>query len=81
MGRKLFATFQRAGLPSPEMFLGSPVRAGFDSPVYKRIAETARSLLPKMERYGVASAEEVMADSLIDRLREEMTATVIWHIW
>ena len=74
MGWKLFATFQRAGLPSPEMFLGSPVGAGPDSPIYRHIAETVRSLLPMMEHYGVASREEVMVDNLADRLRVEMTA-------
>ena len=73
MGWKLFTTFQRAGLPSPEMFLGSPVGAGPDSPMYRYIAETVRSLLPMMEHYGVASAEEVMVDNLADRLRIEMT--------
>ena len=74
MGWKLFTAFQRAGLPSPEMFLGSPVGAGPDSPMYRYIAETVRSLLPMMEHYGVASAEEVMVDNLADRLRIEMTA-------
>jgi len=53
MGWKLFATFQQAGLPGPEMFLGSPVGAGPDSPMYRHIAETVRSLLPMMEHYGV----------------------------
>jgi SAM-dependent methyltransferase len=74
MGWKLFASFQQAGLPGPEMFLGSPVDAGPDSPMYRHIAETVRSLLPMIERYGVASAEEVMVDKLADRLRAEMTA-------
>jgi SAM-dependent methyltransferase len=74
MGWKLFATFQRAGLPDPEMLLGSPVGAGPESPMYRHIAETVRSLLPMMEHYGVASAEEVMVDDLADRLRMEMTA-------
>jgi SAM-dependent methyltransferase len=73
MGWKLFATFQRAGLPRPEMFLGSPVGAGPDSPMYRHIVETVRSLLPMMEHYGVASAEQVMVDTLADRLRIEMT--------
>lgn len=74
MGWKLFATFQRAGLPCPEMLLGSPVGGGPDSPMYKHIAETVRSLLPMMEQYGIATAEEVMVDNLADRLRTEMTA-------
>jgi SAM-dependent methyltransferase len=73
MGWKIFATFQRAGLPGPEMFLGSPVGVGPDSPMYTHIAETVRSLLPMMEHYGVASAEEVNVDNLAERLRVEMT--------
>lgn len=74
MGWKLSSTFERAGLPRPEMFLGAPVAAGPDSPMYSYIAETVRSLLPMMEHYGVASAEEVLVESLADRLRIEMTA-------
>jgi ubiquinone/menaquinone biosynthesis C-methylase UbiE len=74
MGWKLSSTFEEAGLPTPEMFLASPVAAGPDSPMYKYIAETVRSLLPMMEHYGVASAEEVMVDNLADRLRIQMTA-------
>jgi SAM-dependent methyltransferase len=74
MGWKLFATFQRAGLPNPELFLGSPIGAGPDSPMYRHIAETVRSLLPMMEHFGVASAKEVMVDDLADRLRTEMSA-------
>jgi hypothetical protein len=42
--------------------------------MYKHIAETVRSLLPMMEQYGIATAEEVMVDNLADRLRTEMTA-------
>jgi SAM-dependent methyltransferase len=75
MGWKLFATFRRAGLPGPQMLLSSPVAAGADSPMYRHIAETVRSLLPMMEYYGVASAQEVMVDNLADRLRVEMTAS------
>jgi hypothetical protein len=41
--------------------------------MYMYIAETVRGLLPMMEYYGVASAEEVMVDNLADRLRIEMT--------
>jgi hypothetical protein len=42
--------------------------------MYRYIAETMRSLLPMMEHYGVASADEVLVDDLADRLRIEMTA-------
>jgi len=74
MGLKLFSTFRRAGLPGPEMVLGSRVEGGPDSPVYRYLAQTVRSLLPMMERYGVASAEEVMVESFADRLQAEVTA-------
>jgi ubiquinone/menaquinone biosynthesis C-methylase UbiE len=74
MGLKLFSTFRRADLPSPEMVLGSRVEGGPDSPVYRYLAQIVRSLLPTMERYGVASAEEVMVESFADRLQAEVTA-------
>lgn len=74
MGWKLSATFQRAGLPCPQMFLGLPVRQKPNPPKYQDIAETVRNLLPVMEHYGVALAEEVIVDSLTDRLRRQMTA-------
>jgi hypothetical protein len=74
MGLKLFATFRRAGLPGPEMLLGSRVEGGPDSPAYGLLAQTLRSLLPMIERYGIASAEEVMVDSFADRLRAQVTS-------
>ena len=43
MGLKLLSTFRRAGLPSPEMLLGSRVEGGPDSPVYRYLAQTVRS--------------------------------------
>jgi hypothetical protein len=38
------------------------------------LAETARTLLPLMERTGVAGAAEVGVDTLAARLREEVVA-------
>jgi hypothetical protein len=51
------------------MVLGGPVGSGPDSPMYGHIAETVRSLLPMMELQGIASAEEVMVESLAERLK------------
>ena len=73
MGWKLFAIFQRAGLPSPKCF-GLARRRRARLTHVQTIAETVRSLVPMMEHYGVASVEEVMVDNLADRLRMEMTA-------
>jgi hypothetical protein len=38
------------------------------------MAESVRSMLPLIERFGVASATEVDIDTLADRLRDEVLA-------
>ena len=73
-GLKLSRIYRDAGLPAPETLQGARVESGPDSPVYAWLAETARTLLPLMERTGVASAAEVEVDTLADRLREEIVA-------
>jgi ubiquinone/menaquinone biosynthesis C-methylase UbiE len=57
IGSKLFATFLRAVLPSPEMVLTGRVEGGPDSPVYDFLAGVLRSLLPVAEHLKVASAD------------------------
>jgi hypothetical protein len=42
---------------------------------YWLFAETVPTLLPQIERLGLASAEQVDIDSLADRLRDEAIAT------
>jgi ubiquinone/menaquinone biosynthesis C-methylase UbiE len=74
MGPKLFATFLAAGLPAPQMICSGRVEGGAQSPVYDYLAETMRSLLPAMERLGVATAAEVGIDTLAERLCEEAVA-------
>ena len=73
-GLKLSRIYRDAGLPAPETLQGARVESGPDSPVYAWLAETARTLLPLMERTGVASAAEVGVDTLAARLREEIVA-------
>jgi ubiquinone/menaquinone biosynthesis C-methylase UbiE len=71
MGGRLYATFLSAGLPAPQMIGTERVEGGPQSPVYDYIAETLRSLLPTMERLGVATAAEVEVDTFAERLRRE----------
>jgi 2-polyprenyl-3-methyl-5-hydroxy-6-metoxy-1,4-benzoquinol methylase len=71
MGGKLFATFLAAGLPAPQMTAASRIEGSPQSPVYRYIAETLRSLLPMTERVGVATAAEVSVETVAERLREE----------
>lgn len=71
MGSRLFAVFRAAGLPEPRLIAAARVEGGADSPIYDYMAGTLSSLLPAMERLGVATAAEVGVDTLAARLREE----------
>ena len=71
MGLKLPAVFRQAGLPAPQLSLSAAIAAGADSPAYENLAEAVRSLLPRMEEFGIASPDEVEVDTLEERLRAE----------
>jgi SAM-dependent methyltransferase len=73
-GLKLARIYRGAGLPAPQTLQGARVESGPDSPVYAWVAQTTRTLLPLMERTGVATAAEVGLDTLAARLREEIVA-------
>lgn len=72
MGSKLFATFHAAGLPVGPMIVGGRIEGGPRSPIYDYLANTLRSLLPMVERVGVATAAEIEIDTLAERLRTEV---------
>jgi SAM-dependent methyltransferase len=74
IGFGLRGVFQRAGLPEPEMRLDSYVGGGPDSIAYTWMAESVRSMLPLILRFGVATAEDIDIDTLADRLRAEVVA-------
>lgn len=74
-GLKLGQIFEDAGLPTPQMLQGARVERGANAEVYNQIAEVSRSLLPLMERTGVATAREVDVDTLAARLRADALAT------
>jgi len=73
-GLKLGRIFQESGLPAPRLTLGALVESGADSLLYDQIARITRSLLPLMERTGVADDGEVGVESLAARMREEAIA-------
>jgi hypothetical protein len=54
--------------------MGARVEGGADSPAYEYMAQTVRSLLPMMEKLGVATVEEVQIDTLARRVRDEVMA-------
>jgi len=71
MGTKLYATFLDAGLPGPQFRLEAPAGGGPDWPGFEYVAETARSLLPMIEKITGVKPTEVDIDTLGARLRED----------
>jgi len=74
MGYKLFDTYLKAGLPAPKMEVNSPVGGGPNWAGYEYAAETLRSMLPLVLKFGIATAEEVEIETLAKRLRAECVA-------
>ena len=70
MGLELGRVFEDAGLPSPQMRMGARVERGPDSDAYDQVERITRTLLPVMERVGIATAE-IGIDTLASRMREE----------
>jgi ubiquinone/menaquinone biosynthesis C-methylase UbiE len=75
MASKLYTAFISAGLPAPSMrmetFLGGGTAC---SDFLQAVADLIGTLVPTMERQGIASAAEVDAATLAERLKLEVTA-------
>jgi len=76
MGMKLHHVFLAAGLPAPSLCLGGLMGAGPSFVGYAWLATTLQSLLPVMERFGIATAREVDVDTLADRLSREFAENI-----
>lgn len=74
MGLKLYGTYLAAGLPAPALRMDARVGGGPDFPIYEWGAEAIRGVIPLLERFGIATADEVQVDTLADRLRDEVVA-------
>ncbi|MEP7055196.1 MAG: methyltransferase domain-containing protein [Actinomycetota bacterium] len=74
VGLALPSIYAAAGLPDPvlrlEQRLGSGVQA---AEVIERIGQLAVSLAPAMVGYGIVTAEELDADTLVERMLAEAT--------
>ena len=75
MGIGLYRVFVDAGLPPPTMHLESPIGAAKTWAGYRYMATIFQSLLPLLEKYGLATAAQVDVDTLAARLREEVLAS------
>ncbi|MYK23450.1 methyltransferase domain-containing protein [Candidatus Poribacteria bacterium] len=72
MGIGLYQTFVNAGLPAPTMHLESPIGAAETWAGYRYMATIFQSLLPLLEKYELATAEQVEVDTLAVRIRQEV---------
>ena len=76
MADRLHQAFVGAGLPAPSMRMQTFIGGGAGCTDWlQAVAELAGSLVPTMERLGVATAAEVEVATLSERMRREVTAS------
>ncbi len=69
-GARIVEHFHKAGVKrTPTLFCEVPVGGGPQSPLYGWCAHTVRTLMPQIEKIGLATAEEIDIETLEDRLR------------
>jgi SAM-dependent methyltransferase len=73
-GLRLYAIFRAAGLPAPALRLDPLASTGEAPELCRLLAETVRTCLPLIERFGLASPEEVAIETLEERLLAEARA-------
>ncbi len=74
MGLELYHAFVEAGLPAPVSHLEAPAGGGPDWVGYEFLKQGFASLLPLMEAYGIATAEQLGIDTFAERLQQEADA-------
>jgi hypothetical protein len=67
--------FRDAGLPWPTVKPEIPIGGEPGSFIYQWITETLRSLLPRMEQFGLANVRELALDTLVARMEAEAVAS------
>jgi ubiquinone/menaquinone biosynthesis C-methylase UbiE len=80
LGAHLPQLFRAAGLPDPQTIGRVMMQAAPAAECTRYTTATIRSLLPMIEKYGVASAEEIGIDTLAERMQQallESNATMI----
>jgi ubiquinone/menaquinone biosynthesis C-methylase UbiE len=75
LGLHLTRIFREAGLPWPTIKAEVPIGGGPSCFLYTWLAETLRSLLPRIEQFNLASAEQLDLDSLTARMETEAVAS------
>ena len=71
IGLRLSSIFGSAGLPIPKLTFEMLVDCSPDSEIYQFVAETVRSLLPRLEQLEIVDLEQLQIDTLPERLHYE----------
>ena len=83
-GLRLRSTFVAAGLPAPEARLHAPLAGGPDSPYYRYVAESLRSMVPEARRHGIGRYASEDAERVEVALRDATVAVdgvlVVWPV-
>ena len=74
MGMDLYKAFVDAGLPEPTLHFEAPMGGPENWAGYEYLANSFRSLVPLIEAYGIATADEVDVDTLAARIQAEVAA-------
>jgi len=74
MGMKLSSTFLAAGLPTPQLRYEAAIGAGPEWAGYEVLAGVVRDLLPLIQKFGIATTEDIRIETLAARLREEVAS-------
>jgi len=74
LGLHLTRLFLNAGLPWPAIKAEVPIGGAPGSFLYLWLPETLRSLMPRIEHFGLASADELELDTLVARMEAEAVA-------
>ncbi len=72
---RLYRTFVDAGLPEPRLEYTALGGGEPGWPGYQYIADSVQSVLPLLEHFGIATAEEADVATIPERLRADVAAT------
>jgi SAM-dependent methyltransferase len=71
IGLRLASIFASAGLVAPKLSFEMLMDCSSDEDIWQFVTDTVRSLLPRLENLGIASAARAHLETLPDRLRRE----------
>ncbi len=75
MGMELYKAYVDAGLPEPSLHFEAPMGGPENWPGFAYLENSFRSILPLIEAYEIATAEEVDVDTLAARIQAEVSAS------